>query len=117
MKQKFLVGVLAIALAACSSGGSGSEGPLDGGAGGLDLGCQSCHAGADTDLAPTWNGIWGSQVELEDGTTVTVDEEYLRLAIEEPQAQIVAGYGGTMPALPMSDEERAALIEYIKSLG
>lgn len=117
MLRRTIVGLVGIlALAACSAGGS-ADGPLTGGALATDLGCVACHTDVDSSVAPTWNGIWGTQVELDDGTTVTVDEAYVRRSIEEPHAEIVAGYNASMPVIPMSEEEKSALVEYIESLG
>ena len=115
--RRTVVGLAAIlALAACSADRS-SEEPLTGEALAADLGCAACHTDTDSSIAPTWNGTWGTEVELEDGTTVTADEAYVRRSIEEPQADIVAGYGASMPAVPMSEEEKSALVDYIESLG
>ncbi|MGF1616865.1 MAG: c-type cytochrome [Acidimicrobiia bacterium] len=107
---------MVIALAACSAE-RGSEEPLSGQALAADLGCLACHTDVDSSVAPTWNGIWGTEVELEDGRTVTVDEEYVRRSIEDPRADIVSGYIASMPVIPMSAEEKAALVDYIRSLG
>jgi cytochrome c oxidase subunit II len=117
MMRKTFVGLVAIlALAACSADRD-AEGPLTGEALAADLGCLACHTDADSSVAPTWNGIWGTSIELEDGSTVTVDEAYVRRSIEEPSADIVAGYNASMPVVPMSDEEKSALVDYIESLG
>jgi cytochrome c oxidase subunit 2 len=64
-------------------------------------------------------GLFGSERQLEDGSTVVADEVYLRTAILDPAEQIVVGYPNVMPAAYtfLSDEELAALIEYIKSLS
>lgn len=117
MMRRTIVGLVAVlALGACSADRAAEE-PLSGEAVAADLGCAGCHTDADTEIAPTWNGIWGTSVELEDGTTVTVDEAYVRRSIEEPQADIVAGFSASMPVLPMSEEEKSALVDYIESLG
>lgn len=80
-------------------------------------GCMSCHQ-VDTDVVgPKWGGLWGSQVELEGGATVLADEEYLRRAILDPEAERVAGYFVTMPTVSLSDEEVSAIIAYIASLA
>ena len=78
------------------------------------LGCLTCHA----QRAPTMAGLYGSQVKLADGHTVTADEEYLREAILYPSAKITAGYQPLMPtyAGQLSEEQVFDLIEYIKSL-
>jgi cytochrome c oxidase subunit 2 len=82
-------------------------------------GCAACHAADDTPdkLGPTWEGLYGSKVELSDGRSVTADDDYLIEAIEEPNAKIVEGYSkGSMPAISLTDDELNALLAYIKSL-
>lgn len=116
MRRHLAVLAAVMAIAACSGDAAGGD-PISGEAVAGDLGCVACHTDTDTDLGPTWNGIWGSSVELEDGSIVTVDEAYVRRSIEEPQAEIVAGYGASMPLIPMSEEEKSALVDYIESLG
>jgi cytochrome c oxidase subunit 2 len=85
-------------------------------------GCISCHSiDGSQRVGPTWLGLYGKQVTLEDGTTVQADEEYLRRSILEPNAQIVKGFGANvMPTSykdTLSEQQVDALIEYIKSLG
>jgi cytochrome c oxidase subunit II len=84
-------------------------------------GCINCHVGGrgERGIAPSLVGIFGSQEELEGGTTVTVDENYLRESILNPQAQIVAGYQPIMPQYEgvLNEEQLIELIEYIKSLS
>ena len=81
-------------------------------------GCSACHAVDDTDkIGPTWVGLYGSQVELADGTVVTADEDYLTESIKDPNAKIVKGYSkGSMPPSPLTDEEIDSLVAYIKSV-
>lgn len=45
-------------------------------------GCLKCHRvdGSESD-GPTWLDLYGSEEELNDGTTVIVDDEYLRRSI------------------------------------
>jgi cytochrome c oxidase subunit 2 len=64
------------------------------------INCVSCHSLDGTKVVgPTWKGVYGSQVELEDGTTVTVDDAYLLSSILDPNAQIHKGYpANVMPA-------------------
>jgi cytochrome c oxidase subunit II len=85
-----------------------------------DSGCLSCHSvDGSRVVGPTWLGLYGSQRQLEDGSTVVADEQYLRQSILDPQSQIVAGYPNVMPAAysSLSDEDLTAIIAYIKSLG
>lgn len=115
MRRLLVTLVAVVSIAACSGNGGGT-GPISGEDVARDLGCLACHTDANTDLGPTLNGIWGSPVELEDGSVVTVDEAYVRRAINEPQAEIVAGFSASMPLIPMSEEEESALVDYIESL-
>jgi cytochrome c oxidase subunit II len=84
-----------------------------------DLGCQSCHRADGSGAGPSLEGLWGSQVELATGETVTADMNYVRQSILDPQAHVVAGYQPVMPtyAGQVGEEEMLTLIEYIQSLG
>lgn len=83
--------------------------------------CLTCHStDGSTRVGPTWQGLYGKQVTLADGSTVTADEAYLRESIVDPNAKIVQGFPpGVMPrdfGEKLSDAEIQALIEYIKTL-
>jgi cytochrome c oxidase subunit 2 len=86
------------------------------------LGCATCHrsdsvvAGRGPDLA----GVYDHPVVLEDGRTVTADDNYVRESILDPTAKIVKGFKpGVMPAFQgiVSDEQLNALVAYVKSLS
>jgi cytochrome c oxidase subunit 2 len=64
-------------------------------------------------------GLFGHSVKLQDGSTVTADENYIRESILNPQAKVVAGYAPIMPSFQgrISDEEMLTIMAYIKSLG
>jgi cytochrome c oxidase subunit 2 len=64
-------------------------------------------------------GLFGKQVRLQDGRTVTVDENYIRESILDPKAKIAAGYEPIMPNFTglLSEEQIAQLVAYIKSIG
>ena len=82
-------------------------------------GCAACHAvnGVGGNIGPTWNGAFGEDVKLADGTTVPGDEAYLTESIRAPQAKIVAGYETQlMPNYGFSDEQIADIVAYIKTL-
>ena len=81
-----------------------------------DLGCQACHGDEDTTAGPTLSGLWGSEVLLEDGRTVTADEAYVRRAITDPQAEVAAGFRTAMPQFPMTDSDLDLLVDYIRGL-
>lgn len=88
---------------------------------GLELakanGCMTCHSvDGRKGVGPTWKGLYGSQVELADGTTVTADDAYLTNAIEHPGDQIVKGFPGVMPERDLSADEVASIVTYLRSL-
>jgi cytochrome c oxidase subunit II len=55
---------------------------------------------------------------LANGTSVAVNEAYIRESILTPQAKLVAGYQPLMPTFQglLSEESVMALVEYVKSL-
>ena len=82
-------------------------------------GCAQCHSiDGSARSGPTFLGTYGTQQEMADGSLVTVDENYIRESILEPQAKIRAGYRPVMPTYQgqLNDKEIAALIQYLKSL-
>ncbi|MGI9647072.1 MAG: c-type cytochrome [Acidimicrobiia bacterium] len=83
------------------------------------LGCAACH-GADGEgvegLGPSFHGLYNSQVELTDGSTVIADRDYLRRSILEPDDEIVAGFGLPMPPYNPSSRELEAMLDYIQEL-
>jgi cytochrome c oxidase subunit 2 len=80
-------------------------------------GCGSCHGDrGEGRVGPPWVGLAGSEVELADGTTVTADTDYLRRAIAEPDAEIVAGYNLPMPVNSLTEAEIDAVVGYIEGL-
>lgn len=80
-------------------------------------GCVACHSvdGAPG-VGPTWKGLFGKQETLEGGATVAVDEAYLKQSITDPKAKVVKGFPNIMPPNQLSDEEMAAMIDYIKTV-
>jgi cytochrome c oxidase subunit 2 len=64
-------------------------------------------------------GLYGRKQELDDGSTVMVDELYLRESIIEPAAKVVKGFPPIMPSYrgQLSEEQIMELVAYIKSLG
>jgi len=67
---------------------------------------------------PPLAGIFGRDIPLVDGRTVTADEAYLRESILRPQAKLVAGFPPIMPSYEgqLSEENILELIAHIKSL-
>ena len=84
-----------------------------------DLACSSCHLDSGQGRGPSLKDIVGTTVSLQDGTTATVDEAYLRESILNSQAKIVKGFQPLMPTFQglVSEENLVALIEHVKSLS
>ena len=84
-----------------------------------NLGCRNCHSiDGSVGLGPSWAGLAGSTVTLEDGTTVVATSSYLEESIRNPDAKIVAGFAaGTMQNdySALSSDEITALIAFISS--
>lgn len=83
-------------------------------------GCSVCHSIDGSDKAgggPSFKGYFGKQQAMTDGSSILVDENYLRESILQPTAKIRQGYPPVMPKLEISDPEIDALIAYIKSLN
>jgi cytochrome c oxidase subunit 2 len=83
-----------------------------------DHACHTCHIADGSGRGPALEGLFGSQVQLADGSTVVADEGYIRESILNPQAKLVAGYQPLMPTFQalVTEEGIMSLIEYIKSL-
>ena len=85
----------------------------------MTKGCVACHSDdGSRKVGPSYKGIWGTEVELADGSKVKIDENYIRQSIYEPQSQVVKGYVSNMPTFKglINDQEMNAIIAYIKSL-
>jgi len=84
-------------------------------------GCLGCHSLDGTKKAgPTFKGIWGRQVRVLTGGTervVTVDGEYLRRSIREPNADLVKGFPPIMPSFAalLTDAEIATMVDALRT--
>jgi len=101
--------------------GGGTQGPLSatGEKTFAELGCVTCHRADSQGRGPSLNGVFGSPVRLEDGRTVTADENYIRESILDPGAKIVNGYKPVMPTFQglVSEDQLNGLVAYVKSLS
>lgn len=82
-------------------------------------GCIGCHSIDGSKLTgPTWFGLYGSNVELDNGTTVVADDAFIKESILDPNAAVVAGFPSpsVMPPYTLTDEELANIIAYLKTL-
>ncbi|WP_310991004.1 c-type cytochrome [Aequorivita marina] len=86
-----------------------------------DMGCIACHSTDGTVvIGPSWKGLYGSTVLLEEGKKAVADEDYLRRSILQPDEELVDGFQkGLMPSYEgaISNEDLSDLIEYLKSLN
>jgi cytochrome c oxidase subunit 2 len=84
-----------------------------------ELGCATCHRSDIQGRGPNLHGVFGKPVQLEDGRTVTADENYLRECILDPGAKRVKGFQPIMPTFQglVSEEQVNALVAYIKSIA
>ncbi len=84
-------------------------------------GCTACHAPTREKLVgPGWGGLYGSTVQLADGSTVVADDAYLTEKILHPDARVVAGYeAGVMPSFAeiLDEDQIKDVVAYIRSLG
>lgn len=90
------------------------------------FGCIACHSpDGSARVGPSWKGLFGSTVQMTDGSSVTADEAYITESIQNANAKVVNGYpAGVMPQQfidpvtnqPISDDQIADIIAYIKSL-
>ena len=84
-----------------------------------EQGCSGCHStDGSAGVGPTWQGLLGHEATLDDGTTVTADAAYIEESIRMPNAKIVDGYQGIMPAFDnLSAEQIDAIVAFIGSLS
>jgi cytochrome c oxidase subunit 2 len=86
-----------------------------------EKGCLGCHSldGAPG-VGPSFKGIMGrSEVVTTAGSerSIVVDENYLRLSIVDPHADLVKGYQPIMPVYSdLKKEEIEALVEFIETV-
>lgn len=81
--------------------------------------CLSCHTADGRDsVGPTWQGLYGSEVELEGGETVTADDEYITESIVDPNAKVVKDFPAVMPSFEgqLTEDQIDAIIAYIRTL-
>ncbi|MEE4253056.1 MAG: cytochrome c oxidase subunit II [Desulfuromusa sp.] len=85
-----------------------------------EQGCIGCHSldGSDN-IGPTLFELAGTPREIEkDGQIIeiTIDEDYLKRAIREPEVELTKGFGPMMPAYDeetISKEDLQAVVDYL----
>ncbi len=84
-----------------------------------ERGCLRCHTIDGTPhLAPTWVGLYDSQIQMSDGTSLRADEAYLTESMMDPERRVRVGFPVIMPSYRglLDASEVAALVHYIRSL-
>ncbi|MFO0617852.1 MAG: cytochrome c oxidase subunit II [Polyangiaceae bacterium] len=79
--------------------------------------CAVCHStDGSPNTGPTFKGVWGREEKLEDGSTITVDEAYVRKSILEPQSQVVATFPHSMPSFAgqLKEKDIEGIIAFLK---
>jgi cytochrome c oxidase subunit II len=86
-----------------------------------ERGCKGCHSIDGTLVpngGPSFKGIWGKTESLADGSTVVIDENYVRESVNVPSAKVVKGFpNGVMPTFQgtLNEQQLAGIIEFIKA--
>jgi cytochrome c oxidase subunit 2 len=81
--------------------------------------CNTCHSLDGTRITgPSFKGVFGRTEQFADGSSGTVDENYIRESVLNPTAKVVLGYPPVMPSFKgqFKDEEFNALIAYLKTV-
>jgi cytochrome c oxidase subunit 2 len=89
-----------------------------------DQGCNACHSSDGSKIiGPSFLKIFGEQqVIVKEGkdVTITVDEQYIKRAILDPNSEIVKGYPRDLMQSyegSLSEDDITKIIEYLKSLN
>ena len=128
LRKLAVAALCALPLAVVACGGGSEAGGSSSGSPGeqayRQYACAGCHSLDGRDgTGPTFKGLAGSKVTLEDGKQVTADAAYLQKAITDPDADVTEGYNaGIMRAstdgfdLADKPDEVAKLVEFIQSV-
>ncbi len=82
--------------------------------------CTSCHSLDGSALVgPSFKGIFGRTAELQDGTSLVVDEAYLEESILNPMAKIAKNFAPAMPPVygtQLKEQDVKDIVEYLKTV-
>jgi cytochrome c oxidase subunit 2 len=80
------------------------------------MGCNQCHNGTPAARGPSLAGVYGSKLQLTNGSQVLVNDAYLRDSILNPSEHVTAGYAPIMPTYQgqISEDGLIDLVEFIK---
>ncbi len=102
-------------------GGNEKAEPEDGRKLAGEKGCLGCHSlDGSPGVGPTFKGLMGRrQVVVTKGAerSITVDDDYLRRSIIDPQADLIKGFQPIMPPFAdLKNDEIEELVEFIKTV-
>src|SRR6195952_1379465 len=82
------------------------------------MGCNACHSGTAAARGPNLAGVYGSKLQMANGSQALVNDAYLRDSILNPSQHVTAGYAPIMPTYQgqISEDGLIDLVEYIKNL-
>ena len=83
------------------------------------MGCNGCHSGNPAARGPNLAGVYGSKIQLANGTVQIADEAFIRDTILNPSQHLPAGYAPIMPTYKgqISEDGLIDLVEYLKQLN
>lgn len=80
-------------------------------------GCVACHSiNGQPGVGPTFFKLFGKTEKLSNGSTIVVDETYIKESIRNPTAKVVANFAPSMPVMPLTDSELQSIVDFIKTL-
>lgn len=80
--------------------------------------CIACHTlDGSPGIGPTWLGMYGKTEVLVDGSTVLVNDDYIRESIMDPAAKQVEGYENLMIRYYLNENDMEAILEFTRQLG
>lgn len=85
-------------------------------------GCKGCHSiDGSLVVGPSFKGSFGTSMDMSDGQKVTMDEQYIRNSILNPQSQARVNFAAKINQMnsyagKLKEEEISALTAFIKSL-
>jgi len=85
-------------------------------------GCKGCHSvDGSIVVGPSFKGSFGTSMQMSNGESVNMDEQYIRNSILNPQSQARANFAAKINQMnsyagKLKEEEIAALTAFIKSL-
>jgi len=81
------------------------------------LRCDTCHNDQPGARGPQLVGRWGTMSKLEDGTSVQLDEAYLRRSMLDPRGDVAMGWEPVMPTFEgqVTEEQILQIASYLRS--